>query len=36
MTADIAPPELLEKLTPAHVAPVVGYLLANGTIIERI
>ncbi|GLZ49088.1 putative short-chain dehydrogenase/reductase [Actinomycetospora sp. NBRC 106375] len=29
MTADIAPPEVLEKLSPAHVAPVVGHLLAD-------
>jgi NAD(P)-dependent dehydrogenase (short-subunit alcohol dehydrogenase family) len=29
MTADIAPPEILEKLSPAHVAPVVGYLLSD-------
>jgi NAD(P)-dependent dehydrogenase (short-subunit alcohol dehydrogenase family) len=29
MTADIAPPEVLEKLGPAHVAPVVGYLLSD-------
>ncbi|MCD2194602.1 SDR family NAD(P)-dependent oxidoreductase [Actinomycetospora endophytica] len=29
MTADVAPPEVLEKLGPAHVAPVVGYLLSD-------
>lgn len=29
MTADVAPPELLEKLTPAHVAPVVAHLLGD-------
>jgi NAD(P)-dependent dehydrogenase (short-subunit alcohol dehydrogenase family) len=29
MTEDIAPAELLEKLSPAHVAPVVGYLLTD-------
>ncbi|MDT7741844.1 MAG: hypothetical protein QOE59_922 [Actinomycetota bacterium] len=29
MTADIATPELLERLTPAHVAPVVGHLLSD-------
>ena len=29
MTADIAPPEVLEKLAPAHVAPVVGHLLSD-------
>jgi Dehydrogenases with different specificities (related to short-chain alcohol dehydrogenases) len=29
MTEDIAPPELLAKLAPAHVAPVVGYLLTD-------
>lgn len=29
MTADIAPPEMLAKLTPDHVAPVVGYLLTD-------
>ncbi len=29
MTEDIAPPEFLEKLPPAHVAPVVGYLLTE-------
>jgi NAD(P)-dependent dehydrogenase (short-subunit alcohol dehydrogenase family) len=29
MTEDIAPPEVLEKLSPAHVAPVVGYLLSD-------
>ncbi|WP_433781492.1 SDR family NAD(P)-dependent oxidoreductase [Actinomycetospora sp. CA-101289] len=38
MTADVAPPEILEKLAPAHVAPVVGHLLSdectdNGTVI---
>ncbi len=29
MTEDIAPAELLAKLTPAHVAPVVGYLMTE-------
>jgi NAD(P)-dependent dehydrogenase (short-subunit alcohol dehydrogenase family) len=29
MTADIAPAEVLAKLDPAHVAPVVGYLLSD-------
>ncbi|ALE78593.1 SDR family oxidoreductase [Pseudonocardia alni] len=29
MTSDIAPPELLAKLSPAHVAPVVGHLLTD-------
>jgi NAD(P)-dependent dehydrogenase (short-subunit alcohol dehydrogenase family) len=29
MTEDIAPAEMLQKLAPAHVAPVVGYLLAD-------
>lgn len=29
MTADIAPGEVLDKLDPAHVAPAVGYLLAE-------
>jgi NAD(P)-dependent dehydrogenase (short-subunit alcohol dehydrogenase family) len=29
MTADIAPAELLEKLPPAQVAPVVGYLMSE-------
>jgi NAD(P)-dependent dehydrogenase (short-subunit alcohol dehydrogenase family) len=29
MTADVAPPEVLEKLSPAFVAPVVAYLLAE-------
>jgi NAD(P)-dependent dehydrogenase (short-subunit alcohol dehydrogenase family) len=29
MTADIAPPEVLEKLGPAHVAPVVAHLLGD-------
>jgi NAD(P)-dependent dehydrogenase (short-subunit alcohol dehydrogenase family) len=29
MTTDIAPPELLDKLPPAHVAPVVGYLMSE-------
>jgi NAD(P)-dependent dehydrogenase (short-subunit alcohol dehydrogenase family) len=29
MTADIAAPELLEKLSPAHVAPVVGHLVSD-------
>ena len=29
MTSDIAPPEVLEKLSPAHVAPVVGHLLSD-------
>ncbi len=29
MTADIAPPEVLEKLSPAHVAPVVAHLLSD-------
>lgn len=29
MTEDIAPPELLARLAPAHVAPVVGYLLSD-------
>ncbi|WP_067540491.1 SDR family oxidoreductase [Nocardia crassostreae] len=29
MTADIAPAEMLEKLPPAHVAPVVGYLMSE-------
>ena len=29
MTTDVAPPELLEKLPPAQVAPVVGYLLSE-------
>lgn len=29
MTEDIAPPEVLAKLAPAHVAPVLGYLLTD-------
>jgi NAD(P)-dependent dehydrogenase (short-subunit alcohol dehydrogenase family) len=29
MTEDIAPPELLEKLPPAQVAPVIGYLVSD-------
>lgn len=29
MTEDIAPPEVLAALPPAHVAPVVGYLLTT-------
>ncbi|MBL1078840.1 SDR family oxidoreductase [Nocardia sp. 2] len=29
MTADIAPAEVLEHLAPAHVAPVVGYLVSE-------
>jgi NAD(P)-dependent dehydrogenase (short-subunit alcohol dehydrogenase family) len=29
MTEDIAPPEVLAKLDPAHVAPVVGHLLSD-------
>ena len=29
MTADIAPQEVLDTLGPAHVAPVVGYLLSD-------
>ena len=29
MTEDVAPPELLAELSPAHVAPVVGYLLTE-------
>lgn len=29
MTSDIAPPEVLERLDPAHVAPVVGHLLSD-------
>jgi NAD(P)-dependent dehydrogenase (short-subunit alcohol dehydrogenase family) len=29
MTEDIAPPELLARLAPAHVAPVVGYLVTD-------
>jgi len=29
MTEDVASPEFLEKLPPAHVAPVVGYLLTE-------
>ncbi|WP_067710060.1 SDR family oxidoreductase [Nocardia yamanashiensis] len=29
MTADIAPADLLRKLPPAHVAPVVGYLVSE-------
>jgi NAD(P)-dependent dehydrogenase (short-subunit alcohol dehydrogenase family) len=29
MTADVAPPELLDKLPPAQVAPVVGYLMSE-------
>ncbi|MFE3056941.1 SDR family oxidoreductase [Nocardia sp. NPDC059239] len=29
MTSDIAPPELLAKLPPAQVAPVVGYLVSD-------
>jgi NAD(P)-dependent dehydrogenase (short-subunit alcohol dehydrogenase family) len=29
MTTDVAPPELLDKLPPAQVAPVVGYLLSE-------
>ena len=29
MTEDIAPPEVLAALSPAHVAPVVGYLLTD-------
>jgi NAD(P)-dependent dehydrogenase (short-subunit alcohol dehydrogenase family) len=29
MTEDIAPKEFLDKLPPAHVAPVVGYLLSE-------
>ncbi|MBL1074178.1 SDR family oxidoreductase [Nocardia sp. 2] len=28
MTADIAPADLLQKLPPAHVAPVIGHLLS--------
>jgi NAD(P)-dependent dehydrogenase (short-subunit alcohol dehydrogenase family) len=29
MTSDIAPAELLAKLPPAHVAPIVGYLMTD-------
>jgi NAD(P)-dependent dehydrogenase (short-subunit alcohol dehydrogenase family) len=29
MTADIAPPEVLDKLPPEQVAPIVGYLLSD-------
>ncbi|MRH93133.1 SDR family NAD(P)-dependent oxidoreductase [Nocardia sp. SYP-A9097] len=29
MTTDIAPADLLQRLPPAHVAPVVGYLLSQ-------
>jgi NAD(P)-dependent dehydrogenase (short-subunit alcohol dehydrogenase family) len=29
MTEDIAPAEMLQKLAPGHVAPVVGYLLTD-------
>ncbi|MBJ8342387.1 SDR family NAD(P)-dependent oxidoreductase [Antrihabitans sp. NCIMB 15449] len=29
MTEDIAPPEFLEKLPPAQVAPVIGYLVSD-------
>ena len=29
MTADVAPQELLEKLPPEHVSPLVGYLLTE-------
>lgn len=29
MTEDVTPPELLEQLSPAHVAPVVAYLLSD-------
>jgi NAD(P)-dependent dehydrogenase (short-subunit alcohol dehydrogenase family) len=29
MTADVAPPELLDKLPPAQVSPVVGYLMSE-------
>lgn len=29
MTADVAPPEVLKTLSPAHVAPVVGHLLSD-------
>jgi NAD(P)-dependent dehydrogenase (short-subunit alcohol dehydrogenase family) len=29
MTTDIAPPELLDKLPPTQVAPVVGYLMSE-------
>jgi hypothetical protein len=29
MTTDIAPPELLDKLPAAQVAPVVGYLMSE-------
>jgi NAD(P)-dependent dehydrogenase (short-subunit alcohol dehydrogenase family) len=29
MTTDVAPPELLDKLPPAQVAPVVGYLMSE-------
>ncbi|MCW2667581.1 MAG: serine/threonine protein kinase [Frankiales bacterium] len=29
MTADVAPAEVLERLDPRHVAPVVGYLLTD-------
>ncbi|WP_330181415.1 SDR family oxidoreductase [Nocardia sp. NBC_01503] len=29
MTADIAPADLLQRLPPAHVAPVVGHLLSD-------
>ncbi|WP_235877139.1 SDR family NAD(P)-dependent oxidoreductase [Saccharopolyspora terrae] len=29
MTEDVAPPELLSKLSPAHVAPVVAHLLSD-------
>jgi NAD(P)-dependent dehydrogenase (short-subunit alcohol dehydrogenase family) len=29
MTADIAPAEALERLSPAHVAPVVGFLVSD-------
>jgi len=29
MTADVAPPEVLDALDPAHVAPVVGHLMSD-------
>ena len=29
MTEDVAPPDLLDKLPAAHVAPVVGYLVSD-------
>lgn len=29
MTADVAPPEVLERLHPAQVAPIVGHLLSD-------